>query len=77
MQSQSNPRTFSFEFFPAKTPEGMAKLRTTRQQLAQFKPEFFSVTFGGVMVGTSPEKLTPSKNMTHWLKISGIIARPP
>ena len=24
----------------------MAKLRTTRQQLAQFKPEFFSVTFG-------------------------------
>ena len=46
MQSQSNPRTFSFEFFPAKTPEGMAKLRTTRQQLAQFKPEFFSVTFG-------------------------------
>ena len=46
MQSQSNPHTFSFEFFPAKTPEGMAKLRTTRQQLAQFKPEFFSVTFG-------------------------------
>ena len=46
MHSQSNPRTFSFEFFPAKTPEGMAKLRTTRQQLAQFKPEFFSVTFG-------------------------------
>ncbi len=36
MHSQSNPRTFSFEFFPAKTPEGMAKLRTTRQQLAQF-----------------------------------------
>ena len=46
MHSQSNPRTFSFEFFPAKTPEGMAKLRTTHQQLAQFKPQFFSVTFG-------------------------------
>ncbi|WP_047236398.1 methylenetetrahydrofolate reductase [NAD(P)H] [Chromobacterium subtsugae] len=40
------PRTFSFEFFPPKTPEGIAKLRTTRQQLAQFKPQFFSVTFG-------------------------------
>lgn len=39
-------KTFSFEFFPPKTPEGMAKLRTTRQQLAQFKPQFFSVTFG-------------------------------
>lgn len=36
----------SFEFFPPKTPEGLQKLRTTRQQLAQFKPEFFSVTFG-------------------------------
>ena len=40
-------RTFSFEFFPPRTPEGVAKLRTTRQQLAQFNPEFFSVTFGG------------------------------
>lgn len=38
--------TFSFEFFPPKTDEGMVKLRTTRAQLAQFKPEFFSVTFG-------------------------------
>jgi methylenetetrahydrofolate reductase (NADPH) len=42
----SQERSFSFEFFPPKTPEGVAKLRTTRQQLAQFKPEFFSVTFG-------------------------------
>ena len=42
----ATPRTFSFEFFPPKTPEGIAKLRTTRQQLAQFKPQFFSVTFG-------------------------------
>ncbi len=36
----------SFEFFPPKTPEGMEKLRATRQQLAQLKPAFFSVTFG-------------------------------
>jgi methylenetetrahydrofolate reductase (NADPH) len=39
-------RPISFEFFPPKTAEGSAKLATTRQQLAQFKPAFFSVTFG-------------------------------
>jgi methylenetetrahydrofolate reductase (NADPH) len=36
----------SFEFFPPNTPEGVAKLRTTRAQLNEAKPEFFSVTFG-------------------------------
>ena len=39
-------RIFSFEFFPPKTPEGMAKLRAARRQLAQLHPKFFSVTFG-------------------------------
>ncbi len=39
-------RTYSIEFFPPKTPEGMEKLRETRRQLAQLKPKFFSVTFG-------------------------------
>ena len=39
-------RTFSFEFFPPKTVEGMDKLRATREQLAQLHPKFFSVTFG-------------------------------
>ncbi len=38
--------TFSFEFFPPQTLEGMEKLRATRRQLAQLKPKFFSVTFG-------------------------------
>ncbi|MES2353408.1 MAG: methylenetetrahydrofolate reductase [NAD(P)H] [Pseudomonadota bacterium] len=47
MQSQQHfPRTFSFEFFPPKTPDGAEKLRATRRQLAQLKPTFFSVTFG-------------------------------
>jgi len=47
MESQrKHERTFSFEFFPPKTPEGIAKLRATRRQLAQLKPMFFSVTFG-------------------------------
>jgi len=41
-----NDRTFSIEFFPPKTPEGMEKLRHARRQLAQLHPKFFSVTFG-------------------------------
>lgn len=36
----------SFEFFPPKTEEGIAKLRTARKQLVQLNPKFFSVTFG-------------------------------
>src|SRR5260221_678445 len=47
MESQKkHPRTFSFEFFPPKTPEGMDKLRATWRQLAQLKPRFFSCTYG-------------------------------
>ena len=38
--------TLSFEFFPPKTPEGVEKLRATREKLATLKPKFFSVTFG-------------------------------
>jgi methylenetetrahydrofolate reductase (NADPH) len=39
-------RTYSFEFFPPKTPEGAEKLRAVRRQLAALDPHFFSVTFG-------------------------------
>jgi methylenetetrahydrofolate reductase (NADPH) len=40
-------RTYSIEFFPPKTPEGIDKLRLARAQLAKtMQPEFFSVTFG-------------------------------
>lgn len=47
MESQKkHARVYSFEFFPPKTDEGMEKLRATRQQLAELKPRFFSVTFG-------------------------------
>ena len=47
MESQKKyPPTFSFEFFPPKTPEGMDKLRATWRQLIQLKPRFFSVTYG-------------------------------
>lgn len=37
---------FSFEFFPPKTSDGIEKLRENRAILAQYNPEFFSVTFG-------------------------------
>jgi methylenetetrahydrofolate reductase (NADPH) len=47
MESQKRyPRTFSFEFFPPKTADGMDKLRACRRQLEQLKPKFFSVTYG-------------------------------
>ncbi|HTN48861.1 MAG TPA: methylenetetrahydrofolate reductase [NAD(P)H] [Burkholderiaceae bacterium] len=39
-------RTYSFEFFPPKTPEGDDKLRAVRARLAAVRPAFFSVTFG-------------------------------
>ncbi len=47
MESQKrHPRTFSFEFFPPKTPDGVEKLRAARRELAGLKPKFFSVTYG-------------------------------
>jgi methylenetetrahydrofolate reductase (NADPH) len=42
----NNKTSFSFEFFPPKTAEGIANLRQARSELAKFSPEFFSVTFG-------------------------------
>jgi len=39
-------RCFSFEFFPPATPQGVEKLIATREQLAQLRPQFFSVTYG-------------------------------
>jgi methylenetetrahydrofolate reductase (NADH) len=44
--ADSADRIFSFEFFPPATAEGAAKLRATREQLAQLGPKFFSVTYG-------------------------------
>lgn len=38
--------SFSFEFFPPKTPEGAEKLRTVRRRLYALQPEFCSVTYG-------------------------------
>ncbi|HLP82700.1 MAG TPA: methylenetetrahydrofolate reductase [NAD(P)H] [Nitrosomonas sp.] len=47
MESQKKfSPAFSFELFPPQTPQGIEKLKQTRQELAQFTPKFFSVTFG-------------------------------
>jgi methylenetetrahydrofolate reductase (NADPH) len=42
----SKSLTISFEFFPPKTDEGRIKLYETAVQLADSRPDFFSVTFG-------------------------------
>jgi methylenetetrahydrofolate reductase (NADPH) len=44
-QKQYKP-TFSFEFYPPRTPEAVAKLQSTQAELAKLNPDFFSVTFG-------------------------------
>jgi methylenetetrahydrofolate reductase (NADPH) len=41
-----HPSLYSLEFFPPKTPEGVAKLRAARRELAALKPAFCSVTYG-------------------------------
>ncbi len=38
--------SWSFEFFPPKTDEGLVHLLDTAKQLSMFKPEYFSVTHG-------------------------------
>ena len=54
-QSSTRSVVLSFEFFPPRTPEGVARLATTRRKLAELSPEFFSVTFGA---GGSTRDLT-------------------
>ena len=44
--SPSTALPLSLEFFPPKTPEGVAKLAAVRQQLYALKPHFCSVTYG-------------------------------
>jgi methylenetetrahydrofolate reductase (NADPH) len=45
IMGNANP-AYSLEFFPPKTPDGIAKLRSTRRELAELRPAFCSVTFG-------------------------------
>jgi len=41
-----SPRSFSFELFPPRTPEGVAKLPAVIGQLAAVRPNYFSITYG-------------------------------
>jgi methylenetetrahydrofolate reductase (NADPH) len=40
------PLSFSFELFPPRTPEGVAKLPSVIGQLAAARPDYFSITYG-------------------------------
>lgn len=51
--SSNNLIRLSYEFFPPKTEKGTENLKKTREVLAAFSPEFYSVTFGAG--GTSQE----------------------
>lgn len=42
----SGEPSFSFEFFPPKTPEGESKLHDALEELRQLEPSFVSVTYG-------------------------------
>ncbi|CAN7414994.1 methylenetetrahydrofolate reductase [NAD(P)H] [Pseudomonas sp. LjRoot71] len=42
----SQERRYSFEFFPTKTEAGHEKLMSVARQLATYKPDFFSCTYG-------------------------------
>jgi methylenetetrahydrofolate reductase (NADPH) len=66
----NNPH-ISFEFFAAKTEEGIAKLNTTCRELDKFSPEFYSVTYGA---GGSTRDTT--KDIVLNIKANGYISAP-
>lgn len=68
--NDSQPR-LSFEFFPPRTAEGKEKLITVRNQLNDFAPDFFSVTYGA---GGSTRDNT--KDVIKSLRDAGITAAP-
>jgi methylenetetrahydrofolate reductase (NADPH) len=74
MESQRKYETsFSCEFFPPKTEQGMEKLHATSLKLKEIiKPEFFSVTFGA---GGSTRDRT-FETVTQVKQVSGIDVAP-
>ena len=68
----SSPLSFSFELFPPRTPEGLAKLPAVIGQLASVGPEFFSITHGA---GGSDQDGTYETLMTV-VKHTGVEAVP-
>ena len=63
--------TFSFEFYPPQTQEGVTNLMQTAKELNVYNPEFFSVTFGAG--GSTKEK---TLDTVLDLKKSGFNATP-
>ena len=59
--------SFSFEFFPPKTPEGASSLLETVVKLQEFQPSFVSVTYGA---GGSSRGLT--RSVVHDMQSRGI-----
>ena len=59
--------SFSFEFFPPKTPEGAASLLETVVRLQEFHPSFVSVTYGA---GGSSRGFT--RSVVHDIQSRGI-----
>jgi methylenetetrahydrofolate reductase (NADPH) len=68
----ASPHTFSFELGPPRTPEAAAKLPAVIAQLAEVKPEYFSVTYGA---GGSTQEGTYETIMSV-IRLSGIEAVP-
>lgn len=66
------PFPFSFELFPPRTPEGVAKLPGVLEQLAALRPGYFSVTYGA---GGSDQEGTYETLLTV-VKQTGIEAAP-
>jgi methylenetetrahydrofolate reductase (NADPH) len=72
MESQrQHKQTFSFELFPPKTDEGMAKLQLTVRKLAEVDPLYFSVTYGA---GGSTRDRT--LETVDWLRSESIATAP-
>jgi len=46
LMTSANRPSISFEFFPTKTEAGHEKLLATARRLAEYKPDFFSCTYG-------------------------------
>jgi methylenetetrahydrofolate reductase (NADPH) len=68
---QGNSPSFSFEFFPPRTPEAADTLYRTIRDLESYKPDFVSVTYGA---GGSTRELTHDlvERIRHTTKLDPI-----
>jgi methylenetetrahydrofolate reductase (NADPH) len=71
MHTPTDNRTFSFELFPPKTPEGMGKLKGTVAKLNAVGPAYFSCTYGAG--GSTRERTVET---VDWLCSQGIETAP-